>query len=244
MHSQSRPVCRASALLRPLGAYARGAAAWLPVLAGPSFAKLLPQVSCPPRRASRKKDPRVTDRTSSVSGVAERYASALFDLARDESSLESVERELRSVAAMLDDSADLRRLVESPVFSAEDQERAIGVIADRAGIRGLTGNFLRLVARNRRLFALPGIITAFRAMAARHRGEVTAEVTSAHPLSDAQVSELKAALNAKLGKEITLQTRVNPAILGGLVVRVGSRMIDTSLRTRLMTVKTQLKEVG
>ncbi len=186
----------------------------------------------------------MTDRTSSVSGVAERYASALFDLAREESSIERIEGEFKSLSTMLDESADFRRLVESPVFSAEDQARAIGAIADKAGIAGLTGNFLRLVAQNRRLFALPGIITAFHEMAARERGEVTAEVASAYPLSDSQVAALKTALKEKLGKDVTLQARVNPALLGGLVVKVGSRMIDTSLRTRLMTVKTQLKEVG
>ncbi len=186
----------------------------------------------------------MTDRTSSVSGVAERYASALFDLAREDSSIERIEGELQSLTGMLDESADFRRLVESPVFSAEEQERAIGAIIDKAGIGGLTANFVRLVARNRRLFALAGMIKAFREMAARHRGEVTAEVTSAHQLSDAHVAALKEALKDKLGKDVTLETRVNPALLGGLVVKVGSRMIDTSLRTRLMTVKTQLKEVG
>ncbi len=186
----------------------------------------------------------MTDRTSSVSGVAERYASALFELARDESAIERIEGELGQFSRMLDESADLRRLVQSPVFSAEEQERAIGAIADQAGISGLTGNLVRLVARNRRLFALPGIIKAFREMAARARGEVTAEVASAHPLSDAQVAALKEALKQKLGKDVTLEARVNPALLGGLVVKVGSRMIDTSLRTRLMSVKTQLKGVG
>jgi F-type H+-transporting ATPase subunit delta len=186
----------------------------------------------------------VTDRSSSVSGVADRYASALFDLARDSSSIEKIEGELTAVSEMIDASPDFRRLVESPVFSAEDQEKAIGAVADKAGIAGLAGNFLRLVARNRRLFAIPGIIGAFRDMAAKHRGEATAEVTSAHALNDGQVASLKAALKAKLGKDVTLQTRINPARLGGLVVKVGSRMIDTSLRTRLMNVKTQLKEVG
>ena len=186
----------------------------------------------------------MTDRSSSVSGVAERYASALFDLARDSSSIEQIEGELKTVDEMLDASPDFRRLVESPVFSAEDQEKAIGAVADKAGIAGLGGNFLRLVARNRRLFAIPGIIRAFRDMAAKHRGEATAEVTSAHPLSEEQVASLRAALKAKLGKDVSLQARVNPALLGGLIVKVGSRMIDTSLRTRLMNVKTQLKEVG
>lgn len=186
----------------------------------------------------------MTDRSSSVSGVAERYASALFDLARDDASIEKIEAELVSLSRMLDDSGDFRRLVESPVFSAEEQERAIGAVADQAEIAGLSGNFLRLVAKNRRLFALSGIIRAFREMAARHRGEVTAEVISAIALTDAQVAALKSALKDRLGKNVTLQARVNPAILGGLVVKVGSRMIDTSLRTRLMSVKTQLKEVG
>lgn len=186
----------------------------------------------------------MTDRNSSVSGVAERYASALFDLARESSSFEKVEHDLSVVSQMLDGSADFRRLIASPVFSAEDQQKAIGAIADKAGISGLSGNFLRLVARNRRLFALPGIIQAFRDMAARARGEVTAEVTSAHPLSDAQVESLKGVLREKLGKDVSLEARVNSALLGGLIVKVGSRMIDTSLRTRLLNVKTQLKEVG
>ena len=186
----------------------------------------------------------VTDRTSSVSGVAERYASALFDLARDDADIEAVEAQLSAVTAMIDESADLRRLVESPVFSSDEQERAIGAVADGAGLRGLVGNFLRLLARNRRLFVLPGAIRDFHDMAAHHRGEVTAEVISARALSDDQADGLKAALKDKLGRDVTLAVRVDPDILGGLVVKVGSRMIDTSLRTRLMNVKTQLKDVG
>jgi F-type H+-transporting ATPase subunit delta len=179
-----------------------------------------------------------------VSGVAERYASALFDLARENAAIASVESELDAIGGLIRESDDFRRLVASPVFSADEQERAIGAVNERAGIKGVTANFLRLVARNRRLFALPAMIEAFRAMAARERGEVTAEVTSAHPLGDAHVASLKAVLKQKLGKDVTLQARVNPALLGGLVVKVGSRMIDTSLRTKLMTVKTKLKEVG
>lgn len=186
----------------------------------------------------------MTDRSSSVSGVAERYASALFDLARDESALEAVEADVKQTQALLGDSADLRRLVRSPVFSAEEQERAIGAVLERAGIGRLVGNFLRLTARNRRLFALPEMLAAFQEMLARHRGEATAEVTSAHPLSEAQQAELRAAIKERLGKDVTIAARVNPAILGGLIVKVGSRMIDTSLRTKLMTMKTHLKEVG
>jgi F-type H+-transporting ATPase subunit delta len=186
----------------------------------------------------------VTDRTPSVSGVAERYAAALFDLARDSSSIDRIETELQSIAGLLDSSADFRRLVESPVFSADEQERAVAAITDKAGIGGLTSNFLRLLARNRRLFGLAGMITAFRALAADHRGEVSADVTSAHPLSEEQIAALRQVLKERLGKDVTLQARVNPALLGGLIVKIGSRMIDTSLRSRLMTVKTRLKEVG
>jgi F-type H+-transporting ATPase subunit delta len=186
----------------------------------------------------------VTGRTSAISGVAERYASALFDLARDGSSIEEVERQLAGFSAALDESEDLRRLVRSPVFSAEDQERAIAAIADRLGIGGVAAKFVRVVARNRRLFALSDMIAAFRELSARHRGEVTAEVTSAHALNDARLADLKDVLKQQLGKDVALKTRVDAALLGGLIVKVGSRMIDTSLRTRLMTVRTRLKEVG
>ena len=175
----------------------------------------------------------MTDRTSSVSGVAERYASALFDLARDDSAIETVEADLDAVGEMIDGNADFRRLVTSPVFSADDQERAIGAVADRMGVTRLVGNFLRLVAQNRRLFALPGIVRAFRVFAARHRGEVNAEVTSAHALNDEQMAALKRALREKLGKDVKLAARVDPALLGGLVVRVGDTVYDASLASRL-----------
>ena len=210
----------------------------------PAPAERLPANPCPDVPGSEREETRVTDRASPVSGVAERYASALFELSQDSSTIETVARDLRTVRGMLDESADLRRLVGSPVFSSEDQVRAISAVAERAGIGGLVLNFVKLVASNRRLFALPGMILAFEERLARHRGEVTAEVTSAHPLDAEHTEALKAALREKLGKDVALQARVNPAILGGLIVKVGSRMIDTSLRTRLMTMKTRLKEVG
>ena len=190
------------------------------------------------------REKRVTDRSSSVSGVSERYASALFELAKSEGRLETIEGDMKRVGALLDESADLRRLVASPVFSAADQERAIAAVLARAEIAGLVANFVRLVAHNRRLFALPGILKAFQELLARERGETVAAVTSAHPLTEAQKSELKAAIRERLGKNVTLEARVDPGILGGLIVKVGSRMIDTSLRTKLMTMKTHLKEVG
>lgn len=176
--------------------------------------------------------------------MASRYAGSLFELASDADSLVEVEKELGRVEAMLADSADLRRLVNSPVFSADDQLRAITAIADKAGIKGLVGNFLRVVARNRRLFALPGMIAGFRRLAAEARGEVAADVTSAHALTGAQQTELKETLKAVAGKDVALNLTVDPSILGGLVVRIGSRQIDTSLKTKLNSLKLALKEVG
>lgn len=155
-----------------------------------------------------------------------------------------VEADLNSFEAMLASSADLTRLINSPVFSSEDQAKAIAAIADKAGIAGLTGNFLRVVARNRRLFAIPGMIRAFRQIAAEHRGEAAAEVTSAHELTPAQQTELKAALKSVAGKDVTISVTVDPSLLGGLVVKMGSRQIDTSLKTKLNSLKLALKEVG
>jgi len=155
-----------------------------------------------------------------------------------------VDKDLARVEQMLAGSADLRRLIESPVFSAEDQFRAISAIADKAGLKGLVGNFLRVAAQNRRLFAVPGMIRAYRQIAAAHRGEVSAEVTSAHELSAAQQAELKATLKEVAGKDVSVTVTVDPALLGGLVVKIGSRQIDTSLRTKLNSLKIALKEVG
>lgn len=182
--------------------------------------------------------------SSPVSGVAERYASSLFELAREEKSIAKVESDLNSFQSMLDSSPDLRRLINSPVFSAEEQEKAIGAIVTKAGIKGLAGNFLRVAAANRRLFAVPGMIEAFRRIAAEARGEASAEVTSAHTLSAAQQTELKAALKSVAGKDVSLAVTVDPSLLGGMVVKMGSRQIDTSLKTKLNSLKLALKEVG
>ena len=182
--------------------------------------------------------------SSPISGVAERYAGSLFELARDEKSIARVEADLDSFQSMLDSSADLRRLVGSPVFSSEEQERAIAAIVTKAGIKGLAGNFLRVVAANRRLFAVPGMIRAFRRIAAEARGETSADVTSAHALTGAQQKELEAALKSVAGKTVSLAVTVDPSLLGGMVVRIGSRQIDTSLKTKLNSLKLALKEVG
>ena len=186
----------------------------------------------------------VADTSQLVSGVAERYASSLFDLAQEAGSAAAVGADLDRFQALIDESDDLKRLIVSPVFSAEDQTKAISAVAAKAGITGLVANFLKVVASNRRLFAVPGMIKAYRAIAARARGEITADVTSAHALTAAQETELKAALKGVTGKDVAIAVTVDPSILGGLIVKVGSRQIDTSLRTKLSTLKLALKEVG
>ena len=186
----------------------------------------------------------MADHSQLISGVAERYASSLYELAADAKSVEVVAKDLDGFQAMIDGSDDLKRLVRSPAFSAEEQLKAITALTDKATMGTLAANFLRVVARNRRLFAVPSMISAFRAIVARERGEVTADVRSAHMLSATQESELKAALSASTGKSIDLKVTVDPALLGGLIVKIGSRQIDTSLRTKLSTLKLALKEVG
>lgn len=177
------------------------------------------------------------------SGVAGRYATALFELALEQQALDQVATDLNRFNEALDAFEDLTRLVKSPVFSADEQGRALAAILEELKIEGLTRNFLLLAAKNRRLFATPDMTRAFRAMLARHRGEMSASVTAASKLTDGQVTALKQALKAALGKEVMLEERVDPSLLGGLVVKVGSRMIDTSLRTRLNSLKVAMKEV-
>lgn len=178
------------------------------------------------------------------SGVAGRYATALFELALEQKALEQVAGDLNRFGEALDAFDELVRLVKSPVFTAEEQGRALAAILEQLKIDGLTKNFLLLVAKNRRLFATPDMIRAFRAMVARHRGEMSASVTAATKLTESQVTALKQALQAALGQEVMLEERVDPGLLGGLVVKVGSRMVDTSLRTKLNSLKVAMKEVG
>ncbi len=179
-----------------------------------------------------------------VSGVAGRYATALFELAEAQGALDAVAGDLESIAKMLNESGDLTRLVRSPIFSAEEQSRAFGAVLDKAGASGLVKNFVGLVIRNRRLFALPGMIGAYTTLLAQKRGEMTADVLSAHPLQAAQIDSLKAALKAATGRDVRIVTKVDAALLGGLVVTVGSRMIDSSLRTKLNSLKIAMKEAS
>ncbi len=182
--------------------------------------------------------------TDTPSGVAGRYATALFELALEEKSLEDVEAKLDRFEQALEAVEDRNPLVKSPVFTPDEQLRAISAVLDEIAIDGLTANFLKLIAKNRRLFAAPEMIKAFRMLLAKHRGQMSAEVISAVKLEDGQIRALKTALKSALDKDVRLEERVDPALLGGLIVRIGSRMIDTSLRTKLNSLKHVMKEVG
>jgi F-type H+-transporting ATPase subunit delta len=186
----------------------------------------------------------VANTASPTSEVADRYAQALFDLAVDQKKLPAVEKDLASFNGMIDNSADLKRLIASPVFSKDEQVAAIDAVLGKAKISGLVGNFIRVLAANRRLFAFTGIVQRVSELAAEHRGEISAAVTSATKLSAAQVKDLKASLKSVVGKDVTLTQTVDADILGGLIVKMGSRQIDTSLRTKLSSLKLSLKEVG
>jgi F-type H+-transporting ATPase subunit delta len=179
-----------------------------------------------------------------TASMAGRYAAALFELAKDEKQLSQVEADLKSFQTMLDESADLRRLVRSPVISAEDKAKALGAILAKAGISGLTTNFFLLIARNRRLFAAADMLKNFRTLLAAERGEVSADIASAHALTPEQMTALKDTLKAQVGKDVQVNTRVDPNLLGGLIVKIGSRMIDSSLRTKLNNLKVAMKGIG
>jgi F-type H+-transporting ATPase subunit delta len=176
-----------------------------------------------------------------ASGLAGRYAVALFELAEDRGTLDAVATDLRSLQEMVAGSADLARLIRSPVLSRDEQARALAALGARAGFNDLTRRFLGVLAHKRRLFALPEIVTAYDALLAEHRGEVGAEVVSAVPLSAAQLESVRRQLAAAVGQTVKLSTAVDPDLLGGLVVRLGSRMIDASIRTKLRQLELALK---
>jgi F-type H+-transporting ATPase subunit delta len=178
-----------------------------------------------------------------VSGMAGRYATALFDLAQESNAVDAVKADLDRFDTLVAGSADLTRMVRSPVFSAQEQLQALTAILDRAGIGGLTARFLKLVVTNRRLFAVRDMARAYRELVARAKGEATAEVTVAEQLKDEHLTALRSALNAVSGKNVDLIVKVDPAIIGGLVVKLGSRMVDTSLRTKLNAIRHAMKEV-
>jgi F-type H+-transporting ATPase subunit delta len=179
----------------------------------------------------------------SISGMAGRYATALVELALENKAVDAVKKDLDQFDTLIADSADLNRLVRSPVFDADEQLKALSAVLAKAGIGGLAANFLRVITTNRRLFAVRDMIRGYRALVARHKGEVMAQVTVAEKLSDTHLDALKSALKSVTsGKDIDLDVKIDPAIIGGLIVKVGSRMVDSSLRTKLNSIKLAMKE--
>ena len=185
----------------------------------------------------------MADKGTIVSGMAGRYATALFELALEGNAIDPVKGDLDRFDALIAESADLARLLRSPVFSAEEQSRALMPVLDRAGIGGVSAQFLQVVTSNRRLFAVRDMIRAYRKLVARYKGEVTAEVTFAEKPADAHLAAIKDALAAVTKKDVQVDVKVDPAIIGGLVVKLGSRMVDFSLRTKLNAIKHAMKEV-
>src|SRR5512139_807881 len=178
-----------------------------------------------------------------ISGMAGRYASALFELALEEKAIDAVRKDLDAFDELIAGSADLNRLVRSPVFGADEQLKALSAILAKAKIKGLAANFLRVITANRRLFAARDMIRAYRALVSRHKGEVSAQITVAEKLTEKNLGALKSALKSVTGgKDIDMDVRVDPAIIGGLIVKVGSRMVDSSLRTKLNAIKIAMKE--
>jgi F-type H+-transporting ATPase subunit delta len=177
-----------------------------------------------------------------VAGMAGRYATALFDLAREANAIDAVKADLDRFDALIAASADFARLVRSPVFSADEQLQALSAVLDRVGISGLPSQFLKLVTTNRRLFAVRDMVRAYRELVAQYKGEATAEVTVAEEIKDDHAAALRDALKAASGKDISLNVKIDPAIIGGLVVKLGSRMVDSSLRTKLNAIRHAMKE--
>jgi F-type H+-transporting ATPase subunit delta len=205
-------------------------------------------VSCGPKRAEPAELPhasaRVTREGPIVSGMAGRYATALFDLALAEGAIDQVRADLDRFDALISESPDLLRLVRSPVFSAGEQTKALAAVLDRVEIGGLAARFLKVAATNRRLFSVRAMIRAFRALVAAHKGEVTAEVTLAEAPSERQLEAIREALAGVTRRDIRVDVNVNPSIIGGLIVKLGSRMVDGSLRAKLNTIKHAMKEVS
>lgn len=181
---------------------------------------------------------------SVLTGIARPYAAALFELASDAKAVEATEKSLDVISGLIASSDDFSRFLKSPAISTEDKRDALEAILQKAGIAELVANTLRLVARNGRLFVLPAIISAFKGLAAAARNEIAADVVSATKLTTAQEKELAKVLKAKLGKDVTLRTTVDESLIGGLVVKVGSQMIDTSLKTKLSAMKIAMKGIS
>jgi F-type H+-transporting ATPase subunit delta len=186
----------------------------------------------------------VSESASISSGIAARYATALFELAKESKGIKALEGDIDALDAALNGSADLKDLISSPVYSRDDQERAIAAIAGKMGLSPLSINTLALMARKRRLFVLPQLTKIVQEMISEDKGEVTAEVTSAAKLTAAQAKDLAATLKASVGKDVKLKTAVDESLIGGLIVKLGSTMIDTSVKAKLAALQNAMKEVG
>ncbi len=186
----------------------------------------------------------MSESASISSGIAERYATAVFELANEDNALAALEADVDALGDALAASAELRDVIASPIYSRADQERAVGAIAAKMGLSRIIANTMALMARKRRLFALPQLLAVLRRRIAEARGEITAEVTAAKKLTKGQAEELAKVLKASMGKDVKLNTTVDESLIGGLVVEVGSKMIDTSIRSRLAALRNTMKEVG
>jgi F-type H+-transporting ATPase subunit delta len=182
--------------------------------------------------------------TAGVAGLAQRYAVALFEIADERRALDEVASDLRQLRAMLVNSADLTRLIRSPILSRDAQAKAMAALAEVARLSLLIRNFLMVVARNRRLFAVPAMIEAYLARLAARRGEVAAEVMTARPLDQAQLGQLNEQLRRTVGRRVSIEARVDPTLIGGMIVKVGSRMVDSSIRSQLHRLQLAMKAAG
>ena len=182
--------------------------------------------------------------TTGVSGLAERYAAALFDIADERRMLDEVASDLRQLRTMLAESVNLSRLVRSPILTRGEQGKAVSALAERADFAPLVRDFLAVLAKNRRLFAIPAMIEAYLAKLAERRGEVTAEVVAAQPLSEAQLALLSDQLRRSVGRRVSVEPRVDPGLIGGMIVKVGSRMVDGSLKSKLQRLQLAMKGIG
>ena len=186
----------------------------------------------------------VSEPASISTGIASRYASAAFDLAKEGKGLAALESDIDALTAALEGSSDLRALISSPVYSREEQATAIAALAKKMGLSEIVTNTLGLLAQKRRLFVLPFVLTALRDLMAEEKGEVTAEVISAKALTKTQSDKLATTLSANIGKTVKINAAVDESLVGGLVVKVGSKMIDTSIRSKLSALQNTMKEVG
>lgn len=186
----------------------------------------------------------MSEPASISSGIASRYATAVFALAKEDKNLKALEADVDALDQALTDSADLRALIASPIYSRDQLAGAIGAVAKKMKLSPMVANTLGLMAEKRRLFVLPQLVAALRALIAEDRGEVTAEVRTAKALTKAQETKLAKTLKASVGKDVNIQTTVDESLIGGLVVKVGSKMVDTSIRSKLAALQNTMKEVG